>query len=121
MALSLVVVIMGWIVREDVDLLLRWMYVMLGLGIGSIVLMSVYSLAQNPKGALQGLIGLVAIVVVIGIAWAFSSGAPVTTPTSEYTDSFLLKLTDTTLYSMYALLAAAVLAIVVGEVRNVFK
>ena len=121
MALCVVVVLMGWILRENVDLLLNWLYVMLGLGVGAIVIMSIFSLAQNPKSAVQSLLGLVVLLVVIGIAWALSSGDPVITPTAEYTNQFSLKLADTGLYAMYGLLAAAILAIVLGEIRNAFK
>jgi len=121
MALCVIVILMGWIFREDVDLLLRWMYVMLGLGIGSMLIMSIFSLAQNPKSAVQALIGLAAVLVVIGVAWAFSSDAVVITPTKEHTNPFELKIADTGLYSMYALLIAAVLAVLFGEIRNAFK
>lgn len=125
MALCVVVVLMGWIFAGDeesgVNLLLRWLYIMMGLAIGSMLIMSVFSLAQNPKSAVQALIGLAAVLVVIGIAWAFASDAPITTATGEYTNSFELKLTDTALYTMYVLLGGAVLAIILGELRNAFK
>ncbi len=121
MALCVVVVLMGWILRENVDLLLNWMYIMLGLGIGSLLILSLYALAQNPKSAVQSLIGLVAVLVIVGVAFALSSAEPIITPTSEYTNAFALKLTDTSLYSMYALLGLSVLAIVFGEIRNAFK
>ena len=121
MALCVVVILMGWILRDDVDLLLTWMYVMLGLGVGSMLIMSVVSLGQNPKSAVQALVGLVAVLIVIGVAWAMASDATIVTATSEYTNSFELKLTDTALYSMYVLLAGAVLAILWGEIRNALK
>ena len=121
MALCVIVIIMGWLVREDVDLLLYWMYAMLGLAIACTLIFSVFSLAQNPKSAVQSLLGLVALIVVIGVAWAFSSDAPVVTPTAEYTDSFSLKLTDTALYATYACMVLAVVAIIIGEIRNAFK
>ena len=121
MALCVVVILMGWILRDDVDLLLTWMYVMLGLGVGSMLIMSVVSLGQNPTSAVQALVGLVAVLIVIGVAWAMASDATIVTATSEYTNSFELKLTDTALYSMYVLLAGAVLAILWGEIRNALK
>ncbi len=121
MAACVVVIVMGWLVRENVDLLLGWMYVMLGLAVASILLMSLFSLAQNPKSAVLSLIGLVAVLVVVGVAWALAKSDPVITPTNEYTDPFALKLTDTSLYTMYTLMAVAVGAIVLGEIRNAFK
>ena len=121
MAICVIVILMGWIIRVDVDLLLRWMYAMLGIAVAAMLIMSVFALAQNPKSAVQALIGLVAVLVLIGVAWAFSSDAPVITPTNEYTDSFGLKLADTALYTMYVLMGGAALAIVLGEIRNAFK
>lgn len=121
MALCVVVILMGWVFREDVDLLLRWMYIMLGVGIGAMLIMSAYSLAQNPKSAVQSLIGFAAILVVVGVAYALSSGAPITTPTNYFDNVTELKIADTGLYAMYALLICAILAIIVGEIRNAFK
>lgn len=121
MALCVVVILMGWILREDVDLLLNWMYIMLGLAIGSMVILSIFSLAQNPKSAVQSLLGLAAILVVVGVSYAMSSSEPIITATNEYTNAFALKLTDTSLFAMYALMGIAILSIFVGEIRNFFK
>ncbi|MCD8186127.1 MAG: hypothetical protein LUD68_06645 [Rikenellaceae bacterium] len=121
MTLSVVVVLFGWLLRENVDLLLNWMYIMLILGVGAMVIMSVISLAQNPKAAVQALLGFAAILVVVGIAYALSSGSPLTTPTNYYDNSTELKIADTGLFAMYALMIGAILAIVVGEIRNAFK
>ncbi|MDL2230524.1 hypothetical protein LJB87_01880 [Alistipes sp. OttesenSCG-928-L06] len=121
MTLCVVVVLMGWVLRDDVDLLLNWMYVMLGLGVGAMVIMSVFSLAQNPKSAVQALLGLGVILVIIGISFALSNGTPLSTPTSYYDNVAELKIADTGLYATYALLVGAVLAILLGETRNAFK
>lgn len=125
MAVSVIVIVFGWLLAKDeasgVDLLLRWLYVILGLAVVCIVVFSIYALLQNPKSAVQSLIGLGAIVVVVGIAWALSSGETVVTPTNTYTDPGLLKLADTSLYAMYVLLAGAVLAVLFGELRSFFK
>lgn len=121
MVLSIIVVVMGGYVSENVDLLLRWMYIMLGLSVGCMILFSIYSLAKNPKSAVQSLIGLVAILVVAGVAYALSSDATVITPGAVYDNPTQLKIADTGLYMMYFLLAAAFLSIIVCEIRNSFR
>ncbi len=134
MALSVLAIIFGWAIwgrgdaagdsaaiNSGVNILLNWLYVMLSLGVGAMILMSVLSLAQNPKSAVQALIGLAGVVVVIGVAWALSSAEPVTTPTQVYAGATELKVADTSLFAMYACLAVAVLSILALEVRNAFK
>ena len=125
MALSVLVILFGWIFAQNessgVDLMLRWMYVLVGLAVGLIIIMSGLDLIQNPKGALGGLIGLVALLVVIGVAYMLSSGAPFEAGTNVYDNVTQLKLTDTSLFSMYILMGGAILAIILCEARNAFK
>ncbi len=128
MAASVLLVLFGWILAPDpdidssgVDLLLRGLYVILGLAIVCIVVFSIYALLQNPKSAVQSLIGLAVLVVVIGIAWSLSSGETVVTPTNTYTDVPKLKLADTSLFAMYIFLGGAILTVVFGELRSFFK
>jgi len=121
MALSVVVILFGWLLRENVDLLLNWMYIMLILGVGSMIIMSVISLAQNPKGAVQALLGFALILVIVGVAYAMSDGTPMQTPTNYFDNPTELKIADTGLFAMYALMAVSILAILVGEIRNAFK
>lgn len=125
MAVSVLVIIFGWLLAKDegagVDLMLRWTYVVLGLAVGLILIMSLFSMAQNPKGALGGLLGLVVLLVIIGVSYALSSDTPIQTQTALYDNPFQLKISDTMLYSTYILLAGSVVAILLCELRNAFK
>ena len=121
MAVSVVVCVIGGYLSENVDMLLNSMYVMLGLSIAAIVIFSIYALAQNPKSAVQSLIGLVAILVLTGIAYILSSGDPVVTPGAVYDNVTQLKVAETGLYMMYFLLVVAILSIIVCEIRNSFR
>ena len=121
MAISLLTVVLYFVGAAEVDLMLRWMYIMLGLAVASVVIMSIYSLAQNPKNTVRSLVGLGIVVVAIGVAWALSSDAMVVTPSNVYDDSFSLKLADTGLYLTYAALIATVLAIAAGEIYSATK
>ena len=121
MAFCIIVVAMGWVVRENVDLLLYWTYLLIGLGIAATVVCSIITLGQNPKSAIRSLVGLVALLVIVGVAWMMSSDVAVVTPTAEYTDAFALKVTDTGLFVTYGCMILAVASIFAGEVRNLFK
>jgi hypothetical protein len=125
MGLSVLVVLFGWILASNeasgVDLMLRWMYVLLGLAVALILIMSLWGLAQNPKSAIGGLIGLVILLVIVGVSFALASDKPFTAGTKVYDNATLLKLTDTSLIAMYILMAGAVLSIIVCEARNAFK
>jgi hypothetical protein len=134
MAVSVIAIIVGWAIwgqgdsasdqaKMDigVNILLQWFYVILGLAVVCMIVFSIVSLLQNPKSAVQSLLGLAAVVVVVGISWALSSGETVVTPTKTYTDVSMLKLADTSLFAMYVLLAGAILAVIFGELRGFFK
>ncbi len=129
MAASILVVLFGWILGpadpkvdgSGVDILLAGLYVILGIAVVCIVVFSIFALLQNPKSAVQSLLGLGVILVILGISYAMSSGETVVTPTQTYSDAGLLKLADTSLFAMYILLAGAILAVVLGELRGFFK
>ena len=134
MLLSVLAIVFGWSIAsqgkaagdfamEDsgTNILLSWMYVMMVVGVGAMLLMSVFSLAQNPKSALRSLIGLALILIIIGVAWTFSDSAEVVTPTDVYTEAISLKVADTSLFAVYACLAVAIVSIVVLEIRNAFR
>ena len=121
MAISILTFVLYFAGAGDVDLMLKWMYVMLGLAVAAVILLPTYTLSQNPKGAMRSLVGLAIVAVVVGIAFALSSDAPVTTASNVYDNPVGLRITDAGLYTTYFALAAAIVVIVVGEIRNVFK
>lgn len=120
-AISVIVVLIGGYASVNVDLMLRWMYIILGLAVACVVLLPLYTLAQNPKGAMGSLIGLVAILVVFGVAYALGSDTPVITPANTYDDPFQLKISDAGLYMTYFMLIASIVVIIYGEIRKIFK
>lgn len=102
-------------------LMLDWAYILLGVAVVAAILFPLVHIIQNPKGAVQTLIGLAIVVVVVGISYALASDAPIVTAVQTFADPFSLKFSDTGLYTTYAALTVAILAIVVGEIGNVFK
>lgn len=119
----LVILFMVGALGEDaaVTAMLDWMYVLLALGVATAIFMPVINIIQDPKKSVRSLMGLAIVAVVLIVAYAFASDAPVVTATKVFDNPIELKFTDTSLYAMYAALAAAVASILVGELTNLFK
>ena len=93
------------------------------LGAAAILIFSIIQIISNPKGAMRGLIGLVGLLVIFGIAYAMASnevnpewhkeGDIITPGISQYVGSAI----STT----GILIGLALLAFVVSEIRNFFK
>ncbi len=107
---------------SGVGIMLTWGYILMGIALVAALLFPLFNLAQNPKGAKRSLIGLAVVVVVVGIAVALSSTTPVVDAAGNiYDKPGQLRLTDAGLYTTYFAMIAAVLAVIIGEVRNSFK
>ena len=105
---------------QAVDVLFYWAYVMVGLAVASWVLVGLVLMAKNnPKSLIK-----VGIVLVVAAALAFveyllAPGNPaVGRENISPADTLAtLKLTDTVLNLTYFAGAAAVVAIIIGEIR----
>lgn len=106
---------------DNVDPLFFWTYSLLGLSIATAVLLPTINLAQNPKGALRSIMGVVVVLVVLAIAYGMSDGTPVVTATDTYDNVAELRLSDTGLYTTYIALGAAFFSIIALEAYNMFK
>jgi len=102
-------------------LMMNWTYIMVGLASVLAIIFPIFHMVQNPKGALQSLMGLAIVAVVIAIAYAFSEDTPIKTAVELYDNPASLKLSDTGLFTTYAALGVAILAVVIGEIVNAFK
>lgn len=69
---------------------------------------------NNPKSLVKLLIGLVAIVVLVGGAWMLAPGTPAIGYMGDPVSDFKLKLTDATLLLTYLMCGASILALVAG-------
>ena len=108
----------GW-KEGNVDTLLGWTYIMVGLAIAAVVIVGlVIGTINNPKSLVKIGIGLVAVAVVCFIAYLIAPGDPaLNLTTMDQPSDSMLKLTDTILYLTYFAGIVAVLSIVVGEIR----
>ncbi|MBR4809077.1 MAG: hypothetical protein IK031_02210 [Bacteroidales bacterium] len=101
-----------------VDVLLYWTYFMVGLAVFSwVVIGLIVGTKNNPKSLIKIGVILVGIAVVCLIAYLLAKGDPAMAYNGPEKSAQTLKLTDTVLNLTYFAGAAAILAIVVGEIR----
>ena len=106
---------------STIDLLLRYTYVLFIAAVVIWIGLSIFiSGKNNPKNLIKAAGVVVGIAVLVVLAYVLSSGAPAinvkTQPTTQW-----LKLTDTMLLLTYVLGGAAIVAIIVGAIRDAFN
>ena len=105
---------------QAVDVLFYWAYVMVGLAVASWVLVGLVLMAKNnPKSLIKVGIVLVVAAALAFLAYLLAPGNPaVGRENISPADTLAtLKLTDTVLNLTYFAGAAAVVAIIIGEIR----
>ena len=90
--------------------LLNWAYILCGIAIIAAIIFPVIRLFTRPKQAMKSFIGLAGVVVVILIGYTGPDNVP-----------SMLIFSDTILYTMYFLFAAAILAILGTEIYRRMK
>ena len=103
------------------DALLYWIYALTGIAVVLVLVFSLVSFAKNfkdnPLGAVKGLLGVLLLVALFGVAYALASEEPIIVNGKQLADSdgnpiaaSSYILTDVLIYVQYALLAACALA-----------
>ena len=123
--ISVVLLVWGFITGfttndgQAVDVLLYWAYVMIGLAVVSWVVIGLFVSAKvNPKSLVKTGLILVGAAVVCAIAFFLAKGNPAMAYNGAPVTAGTLKLTDTILILTAIAGIAAILAIIVGEVRK---
>ena len=105
---------------QAVDVLFYWAYVMVGLAVASWVLVGLVLMAKNnTKSLIKVGIVLVVAAALAFVAYLLAPGNPAVGRENVSPADTLatLKLTDTVLNLTYFASAAAVVAIIIGEIR----
>ena len=101
-----------------IDLLLRYTYVLFIAAVVIWIGLSIFiSGKNNPKNLIKAAGVVVGIAVLVVLAYVLSAGAPALNVKTQPTPQWL-KLTDTMLLLTYVLGGAAIIAIIVGAVRD---
>ena len=100
-----------------VDPLLNWTYVVIGIALFCVIVVStVVSAMNDPKSLVKLGIGLAAIAAVCFVVYLLSPGHEAINLTVEQPSATTLKLTDTVLNLTYLTGALAIAAIIFGEI-----
>lgn len=103
---------------SSVDLLLRYTYFLFFAAVVIWIGLAIFIAGRNnPKNLLQAAGVVVGIAVLVVLAYVLSAGAPALNVKTQPTPQWL-KLTDTMLLLTYVLGGAAIIAIIVGAVRD---
>ena len=108
----------------NTDSLLYLVYALLGIAIVATAVGFLFqfgaALKDNPVAALKSLLGFVLVVVVMVVAWSMGSEEPLNIPGYDGTDNvpFWLKVTDMFLYTIYFLLGATLVAMILGGIKK---
>ena len=101
-----------------IDLLLRYTYVLFIAAVVIWIGLSIFiSGRNNPKNLLKAAGVVVGVAALVVLAYVLSAGAPALNVKTQPTPQWL-KLTDTMLLLTYVLGGAAIIAIIVGAVRD---
>ena len=103
---------------SSVDLLLRYTYFLFFAAVVIWIGLAIFIAGRNnPKNLLKAAGVVVGIAVLVVLAYVLSAGAPALNVKTQPTPQWL-KLTDTMLLLTYVLGGAAIIAILVGAVRD---
>ena len=101
-----------------VDILLYWTYAMLGLAVFCCIIIGlIVGAKNNPKSLVKIGIVILGVAALCFIAYLLAKGDPAVGYTGIPVSEGTLKLTDTILNLTYIAGGAAILAIIVGEIR----
>ena len=110
---------------QNTEALIYLMYAMFGV---TVVITLIGAIAQfagalkdNPKAAIKSLIGLILLIVLLIVTFNIGSSETVVLGDgTEFTDTFLLKLSDMLIYSTYVLFGIAAVGTLIN-LSGIFK
>ncbi len=103
-------------------MLISWCYILLGIAAVTAVVFPLITMAQNPKGAKNALIGVVALVVICGIGYAMAGNeAHIDYEGVLLADEGTSQLSEAALIAFYILGAGAIGSIIFAEVSKMLK
>lgn len=131
LAISALLTILFYAGGEDIsgqpvytNIFLLWAVILTGIAVVVTVIFPVIQMITNPKNAKKGLLGVVAIVVVIAIAYGLSSGEALGVRNPDlvqYDVPSTLKYAGTMINSIYVLAIIAFVSVMYVEVSKIFK
>jgi hypothetical protein len=116
--------LMEKLVYKRTDIALTWAYILVILTLIASIGFPLVHMISNPQGLVRGLVILVAIAVMVGIAYMLGSGDTINIVGYDGTDNSnprVLRLVDMGLITSYFLLGLTLLSILYSSVSKYFK
>ena len=103
--------------------LLNWAYVLFGIAIIAAIIFPIARLFTRPKQAMKSFIGLLAVLIIVLIAYTMADGTPMKITGYNGPDNVpsMLIFSDTIIFTMYILFIGAILAILGTEIYKRLK
>ena len=131
LALSALIFVMFYAGGENIhgepkftNLFMIWAAILTSVAVGLTIILPVIQMITNPKNAKKGLIGVVALAVVIAIAYGLSSGELLGITNAElieYDNPSTLRYAGMMLNSIYVLAGLTIVSMIYSEVSKAFK
>jgi hypothetical protein len=105
------------------DYLTYWTYLLTVLAVVFAIGFPALQVISNPKGGLMGLLAIVGIGVLMFVTYQLGDGTTMNIAGYNGPDNVpsRLKMTDMAIFSMYAMTAGAVIALLYSEISKLFK
>jgi hypothetical protein len=107
--------------QNFVDIAIIIAYGLLGLAALAAIILPLINSIGNPKVLLKGLLGVVFILVLYGIAYAISGSEVTATYMKFGVDTGMSKFVGAMLITMYLLLVISLIGIFFTEISKIFK
>jgi len=100
-----------------------WIYALAAIAILFAVGMPLINMVSSPKKGLKTLISVVLLVALVLVAYQFADGTLLEIPGYDGPDNIpsRLKMTDTVIFSVYAMAVVAIGAVLYTEISKLFK
>jgi len=106
------------------NIFILWAYVLTGIAVGFAVIFPIFQMITNPKNTKKSLLGILALVVVVGIAYVLSSTQQLgitNVDLVQYDVPSTLKYAGTMIHTVYVLAILAIVTMLYTEVAKIFK
>lgn len=122
LGLSAVLSVLFFVGAVSEGLLITWCYILFGIAALAAIVFPILNMVQNPKGAKNALIGVVALVVVFGLGYALAGSEEFFTHDGNLlADAATSKKSEAGLIAFYIMGAAAIGAVIFAEVSKMLK
>lgn len=122
LGLSTILSILFFVGAISEGIIIMWCYVLFAIATIAALVFPIINMIQNPKGAKDALIGVVALLVVCGIGYALASSEEFLTLDGKVLASASAsKFSEAGLIAFYIMGAAAIVAVIYAEVSKTLK